>query len=322
MEKGFLMSKLALIGQIVLVSMAWMSQARAQGPQAVPSPQPPFPPLSAAHQQFLDQVLNLWQQRSEAIQRYRCTFARWEYDPVFGPATGFKTYSQGVIKYAAPDKGLFRVEKTMEYNAPAQPGGAPQFVQRPGESGEYWICDGESIYEHDHTNKQLIQRELPPHMQGKAISEGPLPFLFGADAAQIKERYWIQPLPTPADIKDEYWLEAYPKRREDAASYLKVHVIIDQKDFLPKGLVIFDRNFNANNPARTTFTFDKREVNWSIALQQIRFWEREFYEPKIPSGWKKVVEKYDAPDAEQFAPAAVAPAAKQAARPPAGPAPR
>jgi TIGR03009 family protein len=266
----------------------------------------PFPPMSPQEQKFLDDVLNYWQQRSQAVERYRCTFRRWDYDPVFGPANTFKTYSEGSIKYSAPDKGMYKIEKTLHWTAPTQAGGKPTFVQRPDDVGEHWICDGQSVFEHDAKNKQLIQRELPPDMRGKAIAEGPLPFLFGADAAKIKHRYWIHPLPVPPDVKGEYWLEAYPKTRQDAVNYQKVHVIIAQDDFLPKGLVIFDRNFDSvRNPARSTFTFENREVNWSVALQQLNLFNREFYEPKPPFGWKKVVEKYDVPpDVQDVAPAA------------------
>jgi TIGR03009 family protein len=311
-------------GTILLLGLSCgLPALHAQGPQGSSFLPAPFPPLQPEYEQFLDQVLTLWQQRSQAVERYRCTFQRWEYDPVFGPRDSFKTYSEGVIKFAAPDKGLFKVERIMEYAAPAQPGGKPQFVQREGELGEHWICDGKSVYEHDHKNKQLIQRELPPAMHGTAIADGPLPFLFGADAARIKQRYWIRPLPMPKDVEGEYWLEAFPKTRQDAANYLKVHVIIDHQDFLPKGLVIFDRNFDeARNPARTTFTFQKREVNWSLALQQLKFWHRAFYEPEIPAGWKKVVERYESLPLEDYAPAAPATGAVQTTRSTAAPTPR
>lgn len=288
------------------------SQQNAARPTA--TTRAPFPPLPPDHQKFVDQVLQIWQQKSQAIERYRADFKRWEYDPVFGPQNTFKTYSEGQVKFAAPDKGLFRVETMKHYQAPKQPGEKPQWVAREGTFGEHWICDGKSIYEHDHKNKQLIQRELPPYMHGRAIADGPLPFLFGADAEKIKQRYWIRALPLPEGVKNEYWLEAFPKTRQDAVNYQKVHVIIDHADFLPKGIVIFDRNFDpVRNPARTTFTFENRETNWNMVLQQVRFWEREFYEPKTPFGWKKVVDKYQAPqDSEQFAPAASAATAGRA----------
>jgi hypothetical protein len=65
-------------------------------------------------------------------------------------------------------------------------------------------------------------------------------------------------------------------------------VIIDSSDMLPKGIVICDTNFDARtNPARQMFTFENREVNWSDAQGTL---DREFDEPKLPDGWKKVVE--------------------------------
>jgi len=280
------------------------TQAQSRRPQ--PAIQPPFEPLTAQEQKYLDDVLNYWEQRSKSIERYRCEFQRWEYDPVFGPAGTFKTYSKGEIKYEAPDKGLFKVNEVWDYKAPAQRGEKAKYVKRDGESGEHWICDGNTIIELDPKAKRLIQRELPPHMRGKAITDGPLPFLFGADTVKMKQRYWIRRLPVPEGAK-EYRLQAYPKTRQDAVNYQKVDVIIAQEDFLPKGLVIYDRNFDQRkNPARTTFTFEKRQTNWNMLLDQLQPWKSQFHKPKVPYGWKKVVEKFQAPQGSQdFAPATV-----------------
>lgn len=265
--------------------------------------QPPFT-LNAQEQKAVDDVLNYWEQRSKSIQRYRCQFQRWEYDPVFGPPGTFKTFSRGEINYEAPDKGMFKVTEMWDYKASTTPREEPKYVKRDGESAEHWICDGNNIWEHDPKAKRLIQRELPPHLRGKAISDGPLPFLFGADAQKIKDRYWIRRKPVPEGAK-EYLLEAIPKTRKDAANFSMVHVVIAQEDFLPKGLIIFDRNLDPRQkPARTTFTFDKRETNWNILLDQLQPWKSKFYEPKVPFGWKKVVEKYETPPGSQdFAPA-------------------
>jgi TIGR03009 family protein len=303
------------VGLFALTTFAQNPPLQAGPPVAAALP---FPPLSPGDQKFLDDVLNYWEQRSKTVERYRCTFQRFEYDPVFGPRNIYKTYSEGIIRYEVPDKGLFKVEKIKHFTPPTQPGQQPTYTTREGEMGEYWICDGRYVYEHDHKNKRLIQRELPPHMRGKAIAEGPLPFLFGAEAEKVKQQYWIRPLDVPQEAQDAIWLEAYPKTRKGAANFQKVHVVIDRKDFLPKGLVIFDRNFDPQrNPARTTFTFEKREVNWSETLQQVNIFRRSFYQPGVPLGWKKVIEKYDAPpDAEQYAPAASAGRDPQASRVP------
>ena len=280
------------------------AQSQNRGPHA--TVQPPFT-LNAQEQKAVDDVLNFWEQHSKGVQRYRCEFQRWEYDPVFGPpGDDFKTFSRGEINYEAPDKGMFKVTEMCDYKASVTPGEEAKYVKRDGESTEHWICDGHYIWERDPKAKQMIQRELPPHMRGRAISDGPLPFLFQADVQKIKQRYWIRRKPVPEGAK-EYLLEAIPKRRKDAANFSMVHVIIAQKDFLPKGLVIFDRNFNARtHPARTTFTFENRKTNWNMLLDQLQPWKSKFYEPKVPFGWKKVVEKYEAPPGSQdFAPSAL-----------------
>jgi len=303
-----IMKRSVFVGIVLaFVLVNGLRTTEAQNQNRLPTVQPPFPPLSAVEQKFLDDVLRFWEQRSKAIERYQCTFRRWEYDPVFGPRDTFKTFSEGRIKYKSPDKGMFKVEAMRVYQPPAKAGDEPQYALRQGESNEHWICDGQSIYVHGHKKKQLIQQELPPHMRGKAISEGPLPFLFGADAEKIKQRYWIRPLPLPENVQGEYRLEAFPKTRKDAANYKFVHVIIAQEDFLPKALVIFDRNWDErSNPAKTSFTFVNREVNWNMLLDRLKIWEREFYEPKTPSGWEKVVEKFQvSPDSHHFAPAAI-----------------
>lgn len=272
-------------------------------PRAAAAPRAPFAPLSESHEKYLDQILAYWEHSSSKITQYRCQFQRWEYDPVFGPKDTFKTYSEGTIKYMAPDKGLFRVEKIAFYTPAASPEEKPTYTTQPEVHGEHWICDGEAVFEFDHQRKRLIERPLPADLRGKAIVDGPLPFLFGAKADSIKRRYWMRVI-TPKEAQGEYWLEAFPKSQQDAANFKKVEVIIDQKDFLPKAIQIFDRNLE--NPSRSVFMFDKREINPMINLDKLILWKKDFYKPVTPSGWEKVVEKLpdDTLPAGQAGPAA------------------
>lgn len=254
----------------------------------------PWDPLTRQEQQQLDQLMQTWEQHSSRIERYQCNFERWEYDPVFGPKdpTKAKTYAQGVLKYAAPDKGLFEV-KSLKVYVPPGPTGKEEWLARPTEEiGEHWVCDGKNVFEVDARQKKLIQRELPPEMQGKAIVDGPLPFLFGAKAAKIAARYWLREI-TPDDVQGERWIEAVPKYSSDARNFKMVHVSIDEKDFLPKAIQVFDPQFDAQKRAiRSVYTFKDREYNWNITLQQLNLLHREFYQPKTPIGWTKVVEPF------------------------------
>ena len=180
----------------------------------------------------------------------------------------------------------------LTYQAATEPRGKPRYVESSHTTGEHWLCDGNSVFEMDHQRKRLVQTELPPEMRGEAIRNGPLPFLFGAKKDEIKQRYWVRVI-TPSDVKGEYWLEAYPKNREDGANFKMVHIILDEKDYLPKGLVLFDRSFIAGrHPARTTFSFENRETNWNTLAQQLNIFNRNFYQPNVPRGWEKIVNKY------------------------------
>ncbi len=267
--------------------------AMGPGPSVRPPSAPEWAQLSPKHQEYLDQLLAYWEHKSNQIQRYRCTFKRWEYDPVFGPPDKCQTYSEGVIKYASPDKGLFRVDQVLEYQAPKNAGEQPTY-QPPKKRTtrfDHWVCDGTSIFQFDYEREQLVQYELPPEMRGRAIVKGPLPFLFNAKADDIQRRFWLHVI-TPQNMKGKYWLEGVPKTAEDAADFQKIHIIIDEADYLPEAMVLFSPSYvPGKNEARTTFQFNDREVNFSVLAEQLNLFHREFYEPKLPLGWKKVVNR-------------------------------
>lgn len=285
----------AVTGSLLLIALlatglvAQQPPASALPQAAAPGP-PAFIPLPAELQQYLDQVLDVWERRSNDIRVYRCNFQRWEFDSVFGPADQPKRYSEGQIQYAMPDKGLFRVEKVLNYQAPEQPGGKPKYITLPADYREHWICDGNSIWEFDEQRKVLVQQLLPEELKGKSITQGPLPFLFRAEADVLRRRYWIRAITPDRVQKTEIWLEAYPRTMQDSANFLKVHIIIDRKTVLPRGLVIFDRNYQpGRNSSRTVFSFNDREVNYATPITLPNVFQRHFYEPAIPSGWRKEV---------------------------------
>ena len=252
---------------------------------------PSWIPLTPEHEKYIDQLLTYWEFKSSKIERYRSRFKRWQFDPVWGPRDNYYIYSEGRIEYLAPDKGLFKTDTMLYYKQPAVAGGKPTYEARPDDPGEQWICDGESIYQFDHKQQKLFQRELPPDMKGKAITDGPLPFLFGAQKDKIKARYWLQVV-TPPGTTSEYWLEAVPKTPLDAANFKKVEVIIAQEDYLPKAIQVYPVNYDARtNPARTIFQFEKREINFRD-LNDLNIFHRQFFNPATPAGWEKVVEPY------------------------------
>ena len=271
-------------------------QAPTAAPQLLPCP---FPPLTQREEAYLSDVLKYWEERSNKVNRFESKFIRWEYDTKWGPQDPnvAKTISYGEIKYEKPDKGMFHVERITHYVPPQgdqnQAEGA-QYGEREGEVGEHWVCDGKSVFVYDAPQKQLLQAMLPAELQGQGIVNGPLPFLFGAKAEKIKQRYWTRMI-LPPPVKGQYWMEAYPKLREDRAQYQKVLVILDEAEYLPIAVQIFDRTYNRiTNPSRVSFEFQDRIENPNLTLQKFNLFHRAFFEPKLPSGWKKVVEQLPA----------------------------
>ena len=266
-------------------------------PAPIAPQQPAWFPLEDAQQKWVDQILSFWEQESSKVKTFECKFQRWEYDPVFGPKNDAKTFAEGVINYAQPDKGLYRVEKLSTYAPPAKPGDQPQYFPEDAAYGEHWVCNGKEIFAFNGRNKQMVVSKLPTEMQGKAIVDGPLPFLFGAKAETIKARYWIRVLPETG--KGKFWLEAVPKSRQDAQNFKMIHIVLDETTFLPEMLQLFAPNFDPKtNPSRTTHVFKDVKTGdakfWGGVpnpLAAMNQWiNGRFYEPKLPGGWTRVFE--------------------------------
>jgi TIGR03009 family protein len=239
---------------------------QAQGP----SVRVPFM-LSAEETAQLNEVLGVWESRNREVKSFECDVIRFRYDAVFANAAKPgqpSTVDHGTLRYSAPDKGKFAIEG-----------------QRP----EQWICDGKAVYEYDYKRKLVIEHQLPPEMQGRAISEGPLPFVFGTDAQKMKDRYFLR-IVTPRDAKDEIWLEAWPKLQKDAADFYKAEVILKSNGMVPFAVQLTD----TNKKDRTVYQFDNTVVNrpmrFILGMTDLRV--------TVPWGWKRVVEPPPPPPAQ------------------------
>ncbi|MCA9240387.1 MAG: hypothetical protein KDA37_09315, partial [Planctomycetales bacterium] len=182
---------LAVILAVSLFTSLFAARARAQSPGPVVTPTEPQPPagfeLNDQEQNYLDQVLDLWERSSAQVQTFSCPFVRYTYD-AFSPAAHIaSSIQEGEVSYQKPDKGSFKISKVHRWQAdPVPPGfqGPPKgkHVLDENAIGEHWVCDGKSVFEYKYDQKQLVERPIPPHLQGKSIVDGPLPFLFGAEA--------------------------------------------------------------------------------------------------------------------------------------------
>jgi TIGR03009 family protein len=256
-------------------------QVPAEQPPTAPQPPPPFT-LTPPEEAQVDQVLKQWEQHNKDIKTFDCDFKRWIYDRVFGPADQAKFVELGVIQYAAPDRGKFCVEW-------AEKDGRKSPIDDA--RADHWICDGKSIFEFSPQKKQVIEHKLPPELQGKAIANSPLPFLFGAEAKALKERYYIRIVPSntlPPNTKGQIWLEAYPRSHEDAANFHHAVFIIKADGMSPYGLQLVQ----PNGKDYTAYRFENIVVD-----DPFRMFKGDPFHPFTPLGWQMI--RDDAPPASQ-----------------------
>lgn len=260
--------------------VAARQQPFAQNQQQQAAPKAPFPPLNAQQQQRLDAILVQWQKKTQGTETLSCDFTRWHFDQFAAPAGVHASKSIGIIKYAAPDKGLFRVEEKQFYTGMKNQ--VPQFAPQPGKFGEWWVCTGKELLEYDQTEKKVTIQELPPHLRGTAIFNSPLPFVFNLDAEKIKEKFWISEGEAPDE--NTILINAWPKTQENRAQYKLVQIALGT-DFLPKALVMYAPNFNIKtSPVWDQYEFSnvKRNAITSGFQQFLNF----FIPQKPPAGWK------------------------------------
>jgi TIGR03009 family protein len=230
-------------------------------------PQAPFQ-LNPQEQAFVDRILDDWQTVSSRVKTLKADFALYDYNSVFSqPAPGEPEkpirVTTGSVRYAAPDKGHYETQ-----------------------DGEKWVCTGTAIFEFNKQLQKVREYRLPPQMQGQAISDGPMPFVFGVEKKKMNDRYWLRVI-TPAGRNGEVWLEAYPKLAKDAASFKKIEVIL--KFTLTAENTIADLQpfalnlIRQNEKERSAYTFQSMSTNNLVDGFKDNFnW---FVTPKTPSGW-------------------------------------
>jgi len=269
---------------------ATSSSQPAASSAASQSPQAPFQPLAPAEQARLNQFLMAWQQQSQATRTLDCKFKRWHYDVNGAAINVHASKAEGVIRYAAPDKGLFRVDDIVFFQG--QQEGKPQFKAIAGRFGEHWVCNGKQLIEMDRSNKKCTIQELPPEMQGQQIFNSPLPFVFNLDAQQILQRYWVRLV--PIENPNIVMVEAWPKRQEDRAQYKLVQIGLDAKTFTPQALIMFAPNFDPKTaPNRDHYEFtDVKRNALTAGVQQFL---HNFIVDRPPRDWKIVRNKYTPP---------------------------
>ncbi|MEL7267114.1 MAG: TIGR03009 domain-containing protein, partial [Planctomycetota bacterium] len=259
------------------------------------TPQRPFPALNAQQQQYLQSILAQWESKSQETKTMTCNFQRFYYKPIQakGSKNGVWSVATGEIRYAAPDNGYFFV-KDMVFFSGVEAGGKPKYAANPNDVGEYWVCTGDTLKSFDRVKKVCKVLQVPPQLRGQNIFESPLPFVFNLDAQRMQQRYWIQPLPPPANNPNVIMVKAYPKRQADRGMYKWVQFAVDKRTFNPLELILADPNYDektAPNVQLYKFTDFKRNA----LLDKFAQWRNQFIQIMPPKDWQVVTNTVPAP---------------------------
>jgi TIGR03009 family protein len=276
-------------------------QVRSSAVQATPAariarqvpatpPQQPFPPLAEAELAQLQALLQNWQVQSQGTKTLESKFTRWHFDMFAAPAGVHATRADGVLKYAAPDKGLFRVDRLVFFAGMQED--KPQYQEQPGQHGEHWVCNGTQLIEFDRGNEECRIQDLPAEMQGQQILNSPLPFVFNLDAQQIQQRYWVRQVqaPKPGIVL----VEAWPKRQDDRAQYKLVQIALDDKTYMPQALIMYAPNFDPKKSPKWDH-YEFTEVKRNAIGAGFQKFLGNFIAEKPPATWKILRDKFVAP---------------------------
>jgi TIGR03009 family protein len=253
------------------VGLAQQQSLQPRQPVQPSRPAPIHPPfvLTPQQQQYIDQLLAAWEAKNKTIKTFSASVRRYKYDTTFGTKDKPNEpmhVDDGLVKYARPDKGLFKIE---------------------GDQPEQWVCDGESVFVYKYQDRILEEYKLPPDLRGKAIEDGPLPFIFTADAKKMKRRFWLRAVPPPDGVSGQYWIEAYPRHQHDAASFRWVEIVLNAKDLLPMGIQMYSTSYDGKeNFNRDSYSFYNIVVN-----DPLRIIKSDPFAARTPFGWKRVVKR-------------------------------
>jgi TIGR03009 family protein len=204
----------------------------------------------------LEKLLARWETESAKIKSLSGKHTKREFNKSFE----VEKVSEGEFFLQTPDKG--RIDIVPVVPKKGEKSKRNGYTLEPG-SSERWICTGEEIYSINDVEKTYIREELPPNLRGKNIVHSPLPFLFGMKAEDAKHRFNIELMSVDTE-KETATLKIIPRMDNDRQNYHEAWIILSTKQYIPKGVRLFDPN-----GLETIYMFNDVTINDGNFLQKI-----------------------------------------------------
>ena len=229
----------------------------------------------------LERILKYWEYLGTKTTSLQGKHARFTYDFTFK----VEKRADGEWYYETPDKGRLDINpvkidaKNSVVNTVNRYDNNGKVVKEQmnveSDIRESWLCDGKSVTLIHVDKREYEKIAIPAEAQGKAIEDGPLPFLFGIAAEKAKVRYRMELLPEERGGKHDLskgiiHIAAYPLWKQDANNFTMAEILLDSKTFFPTAIKLV----HPGNNQWTTYLFHdvKRNENRNV----FNFWKDPF----------------------------------------------
>ncbi len=269
-------------GQTGRTQLQPQAQTQQPRPQVQPESQPQIENIEVSP--AVQQLLEIWEEKSSQVNQLYGEFDRFSYDSDFG----VEKRGIGRLWFAAPDKG--RIDIVPDPNVPAEPDninheklradGQP-FVILP-DNNQRWICNGERIFSIDDSARLYSEVSIPPQFQGENIIDSPLPFLFGMQAEKAKERYFISigAMHNPDGRIEGAALNVHvivePRWEQDAREWTTAEILLNPDTFLPNAVRI------TGGTHEEVYVFRRAEP----ALRGVGLWNGDPFNDRPPQNYQ------------------------------------
>jgi TIGR03009 family protein len=239
--------------------------------QTTPAPPPPKNDKVPLPNPELVDLLKAWERKMTAIDRLETKCSRVEIEAIRGKKQEFV----GKAKFLKPNMAILELSN----------------VEKPQEDREYYISNGNHLYEFQFRNKVVRVHDLP---KGGGISDDTfLAFLFGMKAEDALKRYVLQAWSKPS--QPFIYIRVLPTLPADKQEFTEAQLVF----WSPKA-ADFDRAWAdwALLPVRLWFKNpNDNQVTWTFSEPNLRVKveKADFVAPSLkdlPKEWR--IEKADA----------------------------
>lgn len=267
--------------------------AQVQPQQQVPRPaqpqqpvqgQPEGQPQEPAVTPAVEQLLNLWEQRSSQVSQLYGEFERYSYDSIYGT----EKRCRGRLWFEAPDSGRidfmpFPIDPNANNINPDKLTDDGRPYQIVEDFQARWICNGRHVFAINDSDHTYAEMSIPPQFQGENIIDSPLPFLFGMQAERAKQRYFITigAMHNPDGRIEGAPLNVHvivqPRWEQDAREWTSAEILLNPETFLPNAV----RIISPGGSGEEVYVFSRTEP----ALRNVSLWNGDPFNDTPPSNY-------------------------------------